>query len=66
MENFYRRDRDDRSYKEFDDSRTEDSMSSKADPSEDAINNLGTFLPKAVTDELNLDSLNLGKKWVVK
>ena len=35
-------------------------MSSKYDSSEDQIQNIATFLPQALTDELNLD--DLGKK----
>jgi len=60
MDAFYRHDRDDRSYKEFDEDKTEDSSSSKYDASEDQIQNIGTFLPQALTDELNFT--NLGSK----
>lgn len=60
IENFYRHERDDRSFKDFDDSRTEDTMSRNEGP-EDQIQNIATFLPQALTDELNLDTLGLGK-----
>lgn len=63
LENFYRQERDDRSFKDFDDSRTDDTLS-RTDGPEDQIQNIATFLPQALTDELNLDSLNFGKtKW---
>lgn len=60
IENFYRHERDDRSFKDFDDSRTEDTMSRNEGP-EDQIQNIATFLPQALTDELNLDNLGFGK-----
>jgi len=60
MENFYRQERDDRSFKDFDESRTEDTLSRNEGP-EDQIQNIATFLPQALTDELNFDSLNFGK-----
>ena len=60
IENFYRQERDDRSFKDFDESRTEDTLSRNEGP-EDQIQNIATFLPQALTDELNFDSLNFGK-----
>lgn len=59
LENFYRHERDDRSFRDIDD-RSEDTLSRNDGP-DDQIQNIGTFLPQVLTDELNLDSLTYGK-----